>query len=570
MLRQGRERKDDPGRAWVREGSAVMANEPKTGCGDRGFLKFCRVTLTWLCIVLFVGMAAMNLLYTGWTDSTQGISAQEFIDLRRDSLLLFLPAAVGLLWLFRRARRAADPIQTRDLARRICWFLFFVGAIWALLVDMPPRADQSAVLELSVQWLNGDLSSYDLGNYLYNFPYQSGIVALLALCGRLLGVGKYMPIQILNAGLLALTFWGLYRIAALLLPRDSDDGRSVLLLSLGAWCGLMYSTFVYGNVPSLVLAVLGLWMQLHWQMEGGKLRWLVGSGICLGYSVLFKSFSLIFVMAQAILLVLHLIRTRDKRVLAWLLAVLLAWQGSNALLNGWVSRHYGGELNDGAPMVGTIAMGLQPNEVGWRAPGWYNGYNINVYKGAGYDRAEASRQAKDYIRGRVREFAHDPGMAWAFFRDKTLSQWAEPTYQGFWIACSGNRPLWLEKLFVGPINTVLVWLMNWYQSLIWVCAAVWIIARRRTATLEQLLPGLVILGGFLFQLFWEGKGQYTLTYFLLALPYAAAGIQLLLGLGQKKSPQGGGHGGQAAEQPEYSVELNPARSGKIRRVNHRT
>ena len=31
-------------------------------------------------------------------------------------------------------------------------------------------------------------------------------------------------------------------------------------------------------------------------------------------------------------------------------------------------------------------------------------------------------------------------------------------------------------------------------------------------------------GGFLFQLVWEGKSQYILQYFMLALPYGAAGL----------------------------------------------
>ena len=39
-----------------------------------------------------------------------------------------------------------------------------------------------------------------------------------------------------------------------------------------------------------------------------------------------------------------------------------------------------------------------------------------------------------------------------------------------------------------------------------------------------LLPALAIFGGFLFQLVWEGKNQYILQYFMLALPYGAAGL----------------------------------------------
>lgn len=66
--------------------------------------------------------------------------------------------------------------------------------------------------------------------------------------------------------------------------------------------------------------------------------------------------------------------------------------------------------------------------------------------------------------------------------------------------------------------------MNQYQSLIWVCGAWYLWHKRKTLQMEQLLPALAIFGGFLFQLVWEGKSQYILQYFMLALPNGAAGL----------------------------------------------
>lgn len=39
----------------------------------------------------------------------------------------------------------------------------------------------------------------------------------------------------------------------------------------------------------------------------------------------------------------------------------------------------------------------------------------------------------------------------------------------------------------------------------------------------ELLLGIAVVGGFLFHMFWEAKPQYTLPYFVLLLPYCAAG-----------------------------------------------
>ncbi len=531
---------------------------------ERPLLRFCRWALVWLCLALFVMLAWMNLRHTAWTDSSQENFGLEFIEFRPDSLLLFVIVGPLLFALFRWAERAWDDLSTPSLVRRICWTLFGVGAVWALLVDMTPRADQLTVLSISEQWLMGDYGSFEEGGYLFNFPYQTGVVAMLAFLGRLLGVGKYLPMQVGNAGMIALTFWALYKICALMLPEDTAEGRSVLILSTGAWCGLMYSTFVYGNVPSLALAVLSLWLQLRWQVEERPISQLILSGVCLGISVLLKTFSLIFVIAQAILLVLYLIRTRRKDALIWLLVVLLAWQGVDGAVHLWARSKIGHPMNEGAPMIGTIAMGLQANQEGVRAPGWYNGYNIGVYEAAGYDADLAKEMAGQAIQDRLEQFRADPAMARKFFYEKALSQWAEPTYQGFWITCSGDRPGWVEGLFVGPVNTVLVWIMNWFQSLVWVSAAGYLILRRRSLTLEQMLPALVIFGGFLFQLVWEGKGQYTLSYFLLALPYAAAGLHCAAaawqsGRGKKEQDKAVSAGTKApAAKKQAASEKHPA------------
>ena len=42
--------------------------------------------------------------------------------------------------------------------------------------------------------------------------------------------------------------------------------------------------------------------------------------------------------------------------------------------------------------------------------------------------------------------------------------------------------------------------------------------------LHRLLLPMIFIGGFIFHLFWEAKGQYTITYFVLLIPYCAKGL----------------------------------------------
>ena len=42
--------------------------------------------------------------------------------------------------------------------------------------------------------------------------------------------------------------------------------------------------------------------------------------------------------------------------------------------------------------------------------------------------------------------------------------------------------------------------------------------------LHRLLLPTIFIGGFSFHLFWEAKSQYTITYFVLLIPYCAKGL----------------------------------------------
>ena len=46
----------------------------------------------------------------------------------------------------------------------------------------------------------------------------------------------------------------------------------------------------------------------------------------------------------------------------------------------------------------------------------------------------------------------------------------------------------------------------------------------RQMPLHRLLLPMIFIGGFIFHLFWEAKGQYTITYFVLLIPYCVKGL----------------------------------------------
>ena len=183
------------------------------------------------------------------------------------------------------------------------------------------------------------------------------------------------------------------------------------------------------------------------------------------------------------------------------------------------------KLNDGAPMILYVAMGMQKGE---GAPGWSNGYILHAYWGASdFDGELATAMAVEDIRTSVSGFRSAPLYAAKFYRDKFTSQWNDPTYECFamthingWERCGV-----VNSMYVGKLHTLMTWFMNQYQSLVFAGVFLWIIFQYwRKKPLEDQVLLVTIFGGLLFHMLWEAKGRYILPYFVMMLPMAAAGL----------------------------------------------
>ena len=65
------------------------------------------------------------------------------------------------------------------------------------------------------------------------------------------------------------------------------------------------------------------------------------------------------------------------------------------------------------------------------------------------------------------------------------------------------------------------------QSIILFGVICYIILGFKEIKLKELLYAIVFIGGFIFHLIWEAKCQYTITYFVLLIPYFVIGYYKL-------------------------------------------
>ena len=200
------------------------------------------------------------------------------------------------------------------------------------------------------------------------------------------------------------------------------------------------------------------------------------------------------------------------------------------LLSKWgLHRYYeervGFELNEGAPMLLYVAMGMQEGD---RAPGWSNGYILHIYGGESeFDGEKSTELAVADIRDSMQKFVEDPGYMGWFYLKKFTSQWNDPSYQSFVMTHINEeaRSGVVNSMYDGKLQWLMTWFMNQYQSLIFVGVFLCVIYRFWVEKpLEHQVLLIVIFGGFLFHMIWEAKGRYILPYFVAMLPMAAVGL----------------------------------------------
>lgn len=484
---------------------------------------------------LFLLLALLNLRYFAIIRPESG--GKEFVEYQNDSILRFLPVFVlgAATVLF--CAKLLEKLPPKGIALLLALVVGAVSCWWAANSGYVLKGDQNSVYTAACNLLQNNFCDLETGEYLFVFPFQLGFVALLEGLFRLFGSTSLVPFMALSAAAnvgIYLLLWGI--ASQFILHHTNPPARlaqTAAVLITGCLAGILPVNFVYGNLLGSFFGLLAVWLLLCWQ-KNGRLGLFAGGCLAMAAAVQMKLFNLIFLIALCIFLVLEALHGQKPAALA--LAVVLAlgcavWQGG---LEKIYEARMGRPLPQSYPMALTLAMGMQDNWEGWRAPGWCNTYNYSVYEESGYNRDIAAQRARQDIQNRLGEFASEPAKALKFYKFKTLSQWTEPTYQGFWTEYDwfnpGKYTGLLASLYTGPLQTALVRGMKWYQTAVWVLAFLCLAASRRRMGPAQLLPGLIVLGGFLFSLISEGKGQYTLPYFLLAIPYAAAGLALIPGL----------------------------------------
>lgn len=503
------------------------------------------------CKFSLQGAKILNLILSFILLSTAFVSsAYAYMDTQKmiftwDNLLLStlcVVIALALIYLLTMLSHKSKSVKPLLLIF-VMSFYALGGLILIVFNKSAPGADPMSVFRIAEEVAQGHMGAiHPTDSYLSYYPHQIGLVAyyeiLLRIWNLIPGdVIGYHFIKIINIFWTEIMILCLYKVIQLLFDEDTAQIAYPVLLLLH-FPLLMFTTFVYGELPSIAIFSVGLLcliklVKKSYSLRYGRIFYTLLSLLCFAACVAIRKNTLVLLIAVCI--VVFFMALIQKRYSLLLLCAGYIGLSLSVLpvIQAFYELRAGNYLAEGVPPLTFIAMGMQYAD---RGNGWYNGYNFITYEDAKLDSALASRVASEYISQRLSYFLQHPGEFIKFYFDKFQVQWCDGTYASLQATLSafGGRWPFFERLYSysGFSHIVYIFVCNVFQNLLYLghfIFSVFTIKNKENKDdfLMMLCP-IAVLGIFLFHMLWEANSRYVFHSSLLLLPSATYGLGLLI------------------------------------------
>lgn len=365
---------------------------------------------------------ANSLLRTGYFETGQYV---EIIKYRWNNLLITLFLSIVLLSVLVVGMRCKT-VRKECVKRLSIVWTGVICLISILLFRAVAKCDSEFLSEAAVQFMEGNYTAFQEGEYLYMYPFQLGYTAFMELIYKMFGVENYIVFQLINMFCIMDIVYVLGEITWDLFE-DDNIHKLELYLSMGMVPLFLFSTFVYGDILGWCLGIHAIWNLIRY-LKSDNWHYILKSSIWLACGVAVKSNMNILVVAIVIVLLLQVVQKRQAKILLWLLEFVIVSQLYMFLINGIYSWRMGEEIPEGIPKIAWVTMGFQKPYEDGSASGWYNGYNWRVYAANEYDSIRTSQACMTDLKDSLNSFTASPGYAIHYFYDKFTSQWNEPTF----------------------------------------------------------------------------------------------------------------------------------------------
>lgn len=424
-------------------------------------------------------------------------------------------------------RQKLESLDEKKLFRLLSTIYTILALYLIFNVDNVIRADAKMVFNTALDVKNGIYDAFQPGQYIYRYPHQLGLM----LYERILSEFSENPLFLFFVNfllVLGIQYFS-WKISEELF-RDKLTNVLTILLSFAFLPQFFFILYAYSLIPGFFFLILSFYQMLKY-VRTKHVRNMAVMISAVGIAVLLKQNFLIGGIAIGIYLFLHFLRSKNVGMIAAITILVLIMLLPIEGLKAWYGRSAGVELNNPSPTVFWIAMGTDIDNY-QRGPGWYDSSSWNLYNQAGYDTETATELGKQKLMHNWEKIETEPGKAFRFFLDKTISQWCDPMYESTWSGPLEDCGQYTHTDILQSLYTGDTWATGITAYLKTLCIGLWVFAvlflvfdGGKQAGWEIMY--LYFIGGLLFHTFWEGKSQYTYPYLFVLIPFAARTVGYL-------------------------------------------
>lgn len=402
-----------------------------------------------------------------------------------------------------------------------------LNIIWIITIIPPIIGDQGHVCDIAETFSSGDTEKYlpkpsyagiTMSEYMQKYKQQIPLAFLYSIFFRIIFRPERGLIRAINVIFNILIVIAIYKINKQLSKTYKTNKTLLFTLILTFVTIPMFSTFVYGDIPSLALSLFSVYYMMKYT-ESKKIKYSIYASIFTMIAYMMRMNTLIFVIATVIYLILNLFKgikqKKHKEKLIELLIIVAYIAISiipSTLAQNYYLNKYNLEKDKSYPTISFILMAM---EEGPRGNGWYN---EQIAVPALQDTENIKEEYQKRVKERLNYFSENIGYTFNFYIMKIVSMWAENTYAAVNIN-DINTHAFLENL-TNPIT--------FYQKTLLILMSISIIAiliqNRKNLSINIIFLITIFLGGFAFHILWEAKSRYIIPYVVTLIPIAAISI----------------------------------------------
>lgn len=425
--------------------------------------------------------------------------------------------------------------DTWKLVRRIliiCAGIVFAASVfWILFNDTVPKYDQKDLFR-EARVIAGYLDKEHDVDYFVQYPRNKGTLLAMSLMLMIFG-DSMISFRILNV------VGAVILLAAVSLSTKKvwKDEKATIIATLFVsiyYPIIIYTCYLYGTLLSTAFSALGVYGIIHF-CKDRKLKNFILALIGFTLGVQMHQSAAIVMIAGIFYLLIHTSKETICKTIICTVMLVGAIFASNKISDIiYYDIIADVEPGDAVPTLAYIYMGINAVD-GVGGPGSQDGSNWLIFEENNCDAKATNKDAWNRIVKIFSEYLTGE-RSLSFFVEKVKFQWLDPTFgsrriletnypeQGepanseayLKVRNSSLRDVGFKFAVVGMMIT---YGLNWF-------AAVYQIIKKEQDGLSFFIQ-ILLVGGFVFQLFWESISRYCFSYFVWLIPGAAYGLVLL-------------------------------------------